>query len=147
MTNEVRDHFHLWAVGDTFASNTDYEYNILLGGLKDIPTAIVSHVRALNASSHPHVLVDEYGNPILIKDVMLKVVASLAQRATLAAIQGKQCYYLPICHMDVGDTHATANVAESPGYLVFMMPMADDAMLDPLGEYWIVSLTLKDDSF
>ena len=147
MANSVQDHIHLWAVGATFTGTRDHEYHITMAGIKAVPVAIVSHVRGLNGASHSHTLVDVYAAPILIKDAVLKPWVTQAQLDALSLLQGKQCYYIPISHMDDGDAHAAAHVALTPGYKVFMMQLADDQMLDPMMQYWTVTLTLKDDSF
>lgn len=149
MTSAVRDHFHLWAVGSAFAETRAHEYIIELGGIKDAPVAFVSHTRALNAAGHAHVLVDINGAPILAKDVALRVIATLAQRAALLLLQGKQCYYIPITHMGDLENHTdvgTPPTALSPGYKVFMMAVADDQNIDPMLDYWRVTINLKDDS-
>ena len=146
MANAVRDHFHIWAVGGTFTGTTDHEYHILLPGIRDTPLAIVSHVRSLNGTSHTHVL-SSGGGPILVKDAVIRVLATLAERDALAALQGRACYYIPINHMADTDAHDDAyNVPLSPGYAVHMLPISEDQNIDPMLAYWVLALTLKDNS-
>ena len=147
MADGVRDHIHIWAVGDTFTGTDDHKYHVIMNGIKDAPTVLASHTRALNGSSHPHVLVDNGGAPVLIKDVTLKIWTTLAERAALAALQGRSCHYIKIVHMEDDEAHVADNVPLAPGYQVFMLPISDDAMVDPGGAYWIMAITLKDDSF
>ncbi len=147
MANEVRDHFHLWAVGDTFVGTTDHEYHILLPGIQDTPQVIAAHVRGLNGTSHLHILADDGGDPLLIKDAVLRVLATRTQRDALTLLQGKRCYYIPIVHMEDNEAHDDAgDVALSPGYMVHTLPIKDDQNVDPMLGYWVLTITLKDNS-
>ena len=147
MADEVRNHFHLWAVGGAFTGTQDHEYRILLPGIRDTPRAIAAHSRSLNGKSHLHVLVDGGGDPVLVKDVELRVLATRAQRNTLAMLQGKRCYYIPITHMGDSDPHDDGgDVALPPGYAVDMLAITDDQNVDPMLTYWTLTITLKDDS-
>ncbi len=133
MTLKMQDHIHL----DTVNPPVD-EYKALFESYEPNEMPMVEIERSITGRLHPHRLIDSGGDVVQLNAHKLDIItAGTTTKNTLVRMCGEIAYYVSNWHDDdVISDYVVPCVVQLNGI----------ATLNPIGEYWTVSIEILDNS-
>lgn len=145
----VQSHIHLFDNSTTpTITNDEYDttiYSVTMPGIDEKPVVALSRKRGLTGKLLTTRLLDGSGKVRKFRDITFTLTCSVDEKDRLMSLAGVLCYYVPTLHEEnVSDIkHETGGTQQ--GYPV-VLSIDRVQHLDPYQQYWIVGLSLMEDS-
>jgi hypothetical protein len=150
MTKSIQTHIHLFNNSTTpTVTNNDNDttlYRVVMPGIDEKVTPAMTHKRGVTGALLVTRLLDGSGNLVKFRDITVTISCNTAEKDRLMSLVGVACYYVPILHDEhVSNIRYESNGTTQQGYPV-LLSIDRVQHLDPFQQYWVVGLTLTENS-
>lgn len=132
-----QDHFHLYPVGTSFTGAEGKFHMTFQGQQHKVDPAVKAQRTLTGRLLINRLLVDD--QQVVYRDSTFTVTATNEELALLQALNGVECYYIPMRHEE-GDSHGL-----DTGYPVLPV-ITNKVGLNAAEDYWMVGLQLTENS-
>ena len=144
MAKTLKDHMHLFLLSDSPTHATAQAYGVTLPGIDPKPVLAMSARRGVTGALLKTRL--KSGDSIVAyRDQQLTLLCTTDQKDALLAINGQDCYFVPLEHDDDGASLKVDALGSQQGYPV-LLSVERCPPLDSAEQWWIVVIHIQEDS-